>query len=69
MAKVVKTLKNKHRDSLWLDNDGDVWFHNRHEGTSWSVVMVGDPFVEIAKSDLVVPKMKEYGPFTRLYRR
>lgn len=27
--KVVTKLKKKHRNALWHDEDGDVWFYNR----------------------------------------
>lgn len=26
---LVTKLKKKHRNSLWRDEDGDIWFYNR----------------------------------------
>lgn len=29
MGETTKKLKKKHRDSTWVDEDGDVWFYQR----------------------------------------
>lgn len=60
MAKEVNKLKPKHKFSLWLDPEDDVWYYDA-ELEEWYVLMpeLGGGFSPVA--------YKPIGPFRKLY--
>jgi hypothetical protein len=66
-VKVVDKLKKKHRGSIWLDRDGEVWYYewkSQAWGYLWGGAGMGGPGLDF--DTLADPTL--YGPFTRLHK-
>lgn len=60
-VKTVNRLKKKHRDRLWMDCEGDIWFFN-HDTDQWNVLMRGinnDWHVSTKFSPIYYPKFTQ----------
>lgn len=69
--KTVKRLGAKHRNGIWVDRDGDVWFYNpdpQHEG--WRVIQFTgtDQQLGLSDEDGSTGVSSVYGPFVRIHK-
>lgn len=66
--KTVERLKKKHRNALWIDGDGDVWFYDAQKGVwryldGYSEEPLG---VQDISNGIATPD-DFHGPYKRLY--
>lgn len=63
---MAKTLKYKHRNRVWRDSEGDIWYWDLHED-AWVVITFGLFGGEsLTSHELDVP-VDSYGPFKKLF--
>lgn len=64
---MAKTLKYKHRNRVWRDAEGDVWFWDVHED-AWVVITFGNSGGEGLPQDELDTPVAAYGPFKKLFK-
>lgn len=66
MAKAARRLTDKHRDSVWVDADGDLWVYD--DGNCWWRLMTDGGFPGFGPGGEHTPVVA-YGPYVRVYKK
>lgn len=65
--KTVKELKNKHRDSAWVDADGDLWLYNTKRREWQYFHNDGNEGFKTPPRALRVDPNSDFGPYTCIH--
>lgn len=67
--KTVKRLKDKHRNGLWTDRDGDLWFYNLGQDEGWRCIQFTGAESVLGVADESAERVPAaFGPFRRIHK-
>lgn len=67
MANKVPYLKYRHRDSVWVDADGDLWWFNTEKGLWQCLYSQGEEGFMKPVRGLTIAPNSNHGPYTCIH--